>query len=302
MKNYYRTILDQLQFPPEADATLRRAGERVFDRSPALMPQLVASYYDSNFDHEPVLARLEAEHQALDVPIETLRFILIACATERMHEAYVEHGYTEEMFGDFLKDLRCKVCTHHTLSKVYGLPVSSVSYWYPLFLGLKLFALGRLQYEIYQRPDITEPVTVGGHTVQPDDIVRYIHIPAIGPLTKELRMASYRKAYEFFKNDLGDQPLVLYCSSWLLYERNREFMSPTSNIVDFMNDFKIVKSFPVPSINYSCIFNMPYKSGDPAVPKDNALRRSLAAWLDAGGVPGGGDGYFLFDGTTIHND
>ena len=184
LENYYRTILDQLQFPPEADAALCRAGERVFDRSPALMPQLVASYYDSNFDHEPVLARLEAEQQALDVPIETLRFILIACTTKRMHEAYVEHGYTEEMFGDFLKDLRCKVCTHHTLSKVYGLPVSSVSYWYPLFLGLKLFALGRLQYEIYQRPDITEPVVVGGHTVQPDDIVRFIHIPAIGPLTR----------------------------------------------------------------------------------------------------------------------
>lgn len=302
MRTYYHTILDRLQFSPEADAFLRSAGKRVFDRSPTLMPQAVASYYSGNFDHEPVLAQLEAEQQALDVPIDTLRFILIACATERMHEAYVERGYTEEMFVDFLKDLRCKVYTHHTLSKVYGLPVSSVSYWYPLFLGLKLFALGRLQYEIYQRPDITEPVVVGGHTVQPDDIVRFIHIPAIGPLTREARMASYRKAYEFFKNDLGDKPFVLYCTSWLLYERNREFMSPTSNIVDFMNDFKIVKSFPVPSINYACIFDMPYKSGDPAVPKDNALRRSLAAWLDAGGVPGGGDGYFLFDGETIIND
>lgn len=302
MRTYYHLLLDKLHFSPEDDAVLRHAGDLVFEQFPTLMPRVVGMYYESDFNHEPALAELESVQTLLNIPINTLRFILIACAAERMQSAYAEHGYTEEMFTDFLKDLRCKVKTHHTLEKVLGLPVSSVSYWYPLFLGLKLFALGRLQYEIYQRPNITEPVTVGGHTVQPEDIVRFIHIPAIGPLDREARMDSYRKAYEFFKEDLGDKPFVLYCTSWLLYERNREFMSPNSNIVDFMNDFKIVKSFPVPSIDYSCIFNMPYKSGDPAVPKDNALRRSLAAWLDAGGVPGGGDGYFLFDGETIIND
>ncbi len=302
MRSYYFDLLERLAFPSEAHDVFCSIGDRVFTAFPEVLPQVVDTYYDGNFDEKPVYALLEPVSTALDIPMKTLQFMVIACSAKRMEERYRERRYDPQMFADFLKDLRCKVITHHACEKQWGLYNSSIHYWYPLFLGLRLFALGRLQYEVYQRPDITEPIVVGGHTVQPDDIVRFVHIPAIGPLTRESRLDSYRKAYEFFKDDLGDKPFVVYCTSWLLYERNREFMSPDSNIVDFMNDFKIVKSFPVPSMTYSGVFNAPYKSDDPNIPKDTTLRRSLAAWLDAGGVPGGGDGYFLFDGEHIIND
>ena len=115
-------------------------------------------------------------------------------------------------------------------------------------------------------------------------------------------MESYRRAYEFFKNDFKDKPCVFYCTSWMLYERNREFMSPTSNIVRFMSDFKLVKSFEVPEQKYWWVFDRPYEGDASVLLRNTTLRRQMAEWLEQGGTPGGGDGYFVFDGNAIHND
>lgn len=293
------SVLDELQLG-DGDAVLRDAIRRLLASNPDTMDHAVTVYYDSGFSAEPVYEVLLPVTDALDIPVQTANALLVIAATKRMHETYRERGYDEALWTDFLKDLRCKIGECTRWEKVVGL--TKITYWYPLFFKLEIFALGRLQYQIYQRPDQVDTVTVGGYTVQPDEPVFFIHIPGIGPLTKEVRLDSYRRAYEFFKHDHDGKPFVLYCTSWLLYEKNREFLPPRSNILDFMNDFKIVKSFETLNQKYWWVFDRAYEGDASVLPRDTSVRRTLADWLAAGGIPGGGDGYFLFDGETINKE
>ena len=300
MKQYVCALLDQLALSDEGYTVLRDAAERLFAHDPTVLEAAVDTYYTNDFANQPVYDILMPIADALHITKEAVNLLVVAAAAQRMQNTYRERGYDEALFTDFLKDLRCKIGECYRWYGIWGL--TKITYWYPLFFKMKIFALGRLQYELYQRPNQTDAVTVGGYTIAPDEPVFYIHIPGIGPLTEELRFDSYRRAYEFFKNDHDGRPFVCYCGSWLLYERNREFLKPTSNIVGFMNDFKIVKSFEVPEQKYWWVFDMPYEGDASVLPRDTSVRRGLADWLAAGGIPGGGDGYFLFDGERIIND
>ncbi len=300
MKSYLFSFLERLPITDEERVFFTETVARLFTIKPQLLPQSVAAYYDSEFQGEAVAPLLSEGAESLGVSLHTMNLLLVAAAAERLENTYRERGYDEAMFTDFLRDVACKIGECRRWFGERGLP--KVTYWYPLFLKLKLFAFGRLQYEVYQRPNEAQAFTVHGHTVQPTDKVYFIHIPGLGPLTKDLRMDSYRRAYDFFKDDFKETPCVFYCTSWLLYERNREFMPPTSNIVDFMNDFKIVKSFEEPAQKYWWVFDIPYEGDASVLPRDTSLRRRMADWLEQGGTPGGGDGYFVFDGNKIHND
>ena len=300
MESYLLSLLSRLPITDEEHDFFTNAATQLFAKKPLLLPQAVNVYYHSEFQENAVAPFLQEGIDALGVSLHTMNLLLVAASAERLENAYRERGYDEAMFTDFLRDLACKIGECRRWFGERGL--SKITYWYPLFFKLKLFAFGRLQYEVYQRPNENKAYTVHGHTVQPTDQVYFIHIPGLGPLTKDLRMDSYRRAYRFFKEDFNDAPCVFYCTSWLLYERNREFMPPTSNIVDFMNDFKIVKSFEVPEQKYWWVFDVPYEGNASILPRDTSLRRRMAEWLEQGGTPGGGDGYFVFDGETIYND
>ena len=300
MKSYVLALLERLPITDEERRFFINTATQLFSKKPQLLPQAVDVYYRSEFKGDAVAPFLQEGADALGTSLQTMYLLLVAAAAERLENTYRERGYDEAMFTDFLRDVACKIGECRRWFGERGL--SKVTYWYPLFFKLKLFAFGRLQYETYQRPNEDKPYTVHGHTVQPTDQVYFIHIPGFGPLTKELRMNSYQRAYRFFKEDFKDAPCVFYCTSWLLYERNREFMPATSNIVDFMNDFKIVKSFEVPEQKYWWVFDVPYEGDASVLPRDTSLRRRMAEWLEQGGTPGGGDGYFVFDGETLYKD
>ncbi len=300
MRCYYKSLLKKLPLEKEGVDFFEEVGNRIFDKHADALQQAVESYYANNFEKEPVEAIIDPLAADLAVSPYTLYFVLVACASQRMAEEYERRGYEACLFEDFLRDLACKVGECHRWYGEWGL--TKFIYWYPLFFKLEIFALGRLQYQPYKRPNAKLPIDVGGHSIQPEDMVYFIHIPGLGPLTEELRMDSYRRAYAFFKEELKGRPFVLFCNSWMLYERNREFMKPTSNIVGFMNDFKIVRSFESPAQKYWWVFDRPYEGDASVLPRDTSLRRRLAEWLENGGVPGGGEGYFLFDGEHIIND
>lgn len=300
MKNYYSGLLERLPVSAEAKTYFRTVGDRVFDGYDSEFQEAVITYAEENFEPNKTTELAKALTAKSGIPLNAVIFMIVACSAEGMEREYARRGYDPRMFADFLKDLACKVGECHRWHGEWG--YMKLTYWYPLFFRFELFAIGRFQYQLYQRPDEDRPITVGGHTVQPEDMVYFIHIPGIGPLTEDVRLDSYRRAYDFFKDDFGDKPCVFYCTSWLLYERNREFMSPTSNIVAFMNDFKIVKSFEVPVQKYWWVFDQPYEGDASVLPRDTSLRRNLADWLAGGGIPGGGDGYFVFDGEHIVND
>ncbi len=66
-----------------------------------------------------------------------------------------------------------------------------------------------------------------------------VHIPSSGePFEEAARLASYRLAYEFFREELNGGPLVCVCDSWLLYPDYQQILSPSSNILSFQKDFR----------------------------------------------------------------
>ena len=73
--------------------------------------------------------------------------------------------------------------------------------------------------------------------------MKSVHIPSSGePFDQAARLASYKKAYQFFKEELQGGPLVCVCGSWLLYPPYRGILSPTSNVVSFAGDWDILSS------------------------------------------------------------
>ena len=74
------------------------------------------------------------------------------------------------------------------------------------------------------------------------------------------------------------------CHSWLLFQKHREWLPPTSGIVQFMNLFSIVPSAePDYADDLWRIFNIREIKDYGALPEDTLLRRKYKEFLLAGG-------------------
>jgi len=111
--------------------------------------------------------------------------------------------------------------------------------WMNCITSGKLYCLGRLEFEMrgakYDFPDLS--VTKG-------DEVLNIHIPKTDtPLSEDEYMRSFELAEEFFPKYFPDYKYKCFmCDSWLLDNTLKKFLKPTSNIVKFMDMFKIVNN------------------------------------------------------------
>lgn len=298
MKTYYTVLLETIPFRAEAAAYLCEIGKRVLDTQYTAVETAVNAYIGGSLGIEEAAASLHPSANALGISARTMDFVFVACASYHLREKFRQDGIADEVFWDTIADLCCKVEESYTVYGEWGI---DCLLWYDIFFKGNLFWLGRLQYERRTLPSDT-PVTVGGYTVQPNDTVYSVHIPSSGPLTREARMDSYRRAYTFFKEELGGKPMVCCCLSWLLFPANREIFPPHLNLIDFMGDFKIVDQQPNNFRDLWRVFGMPYTGDLSVLPRDNTMRRAFGEWLDNGGQPGYGVGYFVFDGEHILND
>ena len=92
---------------------------------------------------------------------------------------------------------------------VQGVWGNFVAHWYPIFFSNDIVKLGRLEYEnVTYEGEV--PYEKNGYVVRPGDKVKSVHIPSSGePFDQAARLASYKKAYQFFKEELQGGPLVL---------------------------------------------------------------------------------------------
>ena len=92
------------------------------------------------------------------------------------------------------------------------------------------------------------------------------------------------------------------CESWLLYPRNREILSPASNIIGFLGDWDIVQSGETPEFHDAWrVFGADYKKPLDQLPERTSMQRAFKRWLLAGNQTGWGLGLLIFDGKTILN-
>lgn len=145
------------------------------------------------------------------------------------YEEYQERGYTDQVFDETFYDITiwCREC--YRKHGVYGL---DELWWLGQSVKLKLFRLGRLQFE----PILVEKDMKGREqTIQAGTKALNVHIPEGEPLKMEACRESFGRAREFF----GQEYQVYVCDSWLLSPHLEEVLPNTSNIIRFQKLFEV---------------------------------------------------------------
>lgn len=296
--DYLKTFMNNLDLPADSRAPLTRDYEILLntpgaaeEMETARVKMLAdANWWDELVPHMNKLSETSGLHRHI------VDFLFMMASSEQMRADYAAAGLSDDLFWDTIADLKYKLIECHDVYGIWGI---FVAFWHAWFFQLRRFKLGRLQFEPYKYSG-KEPVTLGGYTVNPGDTVYNMHIPSCGPLTKELRIDSYKEAYEFFKKDLDGKPMVFMCHSWLLYLGNREILPAHLNMVDFINDFHIVESAPIDDFYDKWrVFGKDFEKPNEALPEDTTMRRCFKKWLLEGKKTGEGLGVFIYDGENF---
>ncbi len=297
MLNYYLDFLSHYPLGEDEKNALEAAGKKLLPAYEKELKALIDEYFKNGFEIGAITDGRKELASASGIEFYTVNFILLVCASEKIREAYIEKGYGEQLFYDSFEDLFYKVRECKAVHGIYGIFVES---WYNGFFKLRIFKLGRLEYELKSYDG--NKYICDGLEIDEGMPVLGIHIPSSGPLTLESRMDSYRKAYDFFSDRVKDGKIVFVCNSWLLYETNKEIFPAGSNMVSFISDWDIVYSQPTEKFNDSWrVFNRGYDGDTSVLPADTSLRRAIIAWLNEGKPMGYGKGIIVFNGDKILN-
>ncbi len=245
--------------------------------------------YEKAFEGIDLLASDMEEHS------HTMSMLLLLLCADPLFNLYQKRGLSESLYWDTMKDLTYKLNECH---QVYGIWGVFVRNWYPGFYELSRFALGRMQYE-YSEFELDHFEWNGIRVTKGDKVIN-MHIPSCGSFTEDIRLDSYKKAYEFYKKDFGDKPIPMVCSSWLLFPEHRKILSEDSNIRGFMNDFSyIVGELDDKFEDGWRVFGSDFMKAPKDWPRKTTLQKAYGDHIDMGGKTGSGYGVFFFDGEKI---
>lgn len=228
----------------------------------------------------------------------TMHFVFLLCLTENLKKKYDLLGIDEKVYYETMRDLKCKLLE---CMECRGVPGTFVAWWIDGFFRLERVAYGRFQYEVSTYGGKEAYKLKCGKVLNPGDIFVGFHIPSSGvSLSDEIRMASYKEAYENVKHLFPDGIVIFGCGSWLLYPKHREFIPERLNIRRFMDDFEIVEWNENDDF-HDCwrIFGKDAKLPYDKLPKDTSLKKAYAEWLASGHKTGGAFGVIAFDGEKI---
>ena len=165
----------------------------------------------------------------------------LAVADTYTRAQYRKRGIPDTVYIASLRDIVLWVRDAEWADGVAGLCNAP---WIAHTLFLELFWIGRLQFE-FSKTDYRQarlPKNVRKTAPFPDGApVLNVHIPASGPLRLPDAIASFAAAQDFFCSYFPEYAFAGFvCDSWLLDERNRSFMRPDSNILQFFSAFDLV--------------------------------------------------------------
>jgi len=283
---FYEKLSERLSLPQEVRELIFEIKQKLGD-----LPELQNLLFANENTTEKMQEEIKQLSKGTKIHEYTLSFYILFISAKRLWEVYSERGISEEIFFNTMMDLKYKLDECKMVHDIWG---TFVFEWYPGFYHLRRFGLGRLQYDVatYQWDDYTK----NGVTVKKGDPVYFCHIPSAGPLTKELRLDSYKKAFEFF----GRNPLVIVTDSWILYPGQREFLPSGSNILDFMNDFDIISSEDRETFtNAWRVFGKFHTLPPEQWPQETSLQQAYTGRVLSGKPTGKGRGIIIFDGERI---
>jgi hypothetical protein len=294
-QDFIKYTMEKIEFPEEAREVFLHLCRKIEGKKEFLgkFTELADRFMDGESDS--VFEELDVLAETMEVHTYSMSMLLLLWCSEPLLERYGWEDISEDIFWDTIYDLHCKLME---CFEVYGIWGTFVRTWYPGFYQMNRFALGRLQYEYSDF--LLEEYEADGNLVKKDDRVINMHIPSSGSFSKEIRLDSYKKAFEFYKDDFGGRPIPMVCDSWLLYPKHREFLPEHLNIRSFMEDFTYIKGSEEDKFNNAWrVFGKDSDKAPDELPQNTSLQKAFAKYLMAGGKTGSGYGVFFFDGEKI---
>ena len=298
--DFMKLLMNKTGFPQEAgEEALRCAAALAQSGQEAALDSGVDSFYRQDLNiqlAEPLIQTIAREG---GVHPYTVWLLFLIQAAKPAVASYLEKGVPEDLVWETFRDLKFKVMECKNVQGVWG---NFVAFWYPIFYSCDILKLGRLEFENTVYKEDT-PYVWGEYVIRPGDPVKSVHIPSSRePFDQAARLDSYKRAYGFFKEELQGKPLVCVCDSWLLYPRNREILSPTSNIVSFSSDFDVIRWKESEEFHDAWrVFGGEYQNPPADLPENTSMQRAFKKWLMEGKKTGSGFGVLLFDGEKILN-
>ena len=247
------------------------------------LKERLTAYYSKNKSKTEALAK-ECKSKGFGVLNHRSHITRLAVCTQYLmytEQRYKELGIDKSILEATAKDIGiwCKNNGNKGLKN---------HMWIQNHLKAELFKLGRLQFQLFKCNNPTLPYSK--LPFQKGDSLIYIHIPQGEKLRLSECKDSIRQANEFFAKYFPCHKYSCYlCESWLLYDKNKEFMDADSNIIQFQSLFDINVSLPIDAQAIERIYGK-RRLNKRNYPQNTHLQKSAKEYMLGGGRLGIGIG------------
>lgn len=289
-----QSLCEKLQFPEAAISELCKRWSDIEIDPVALDSMKKACDSFSSQEELDWKQDLQNVSEVTGIHPYTVDMLLLLLAVPVLEADYRKHGLPETVFGDMVKDLRCKLLECYAVFGIWG--IASIGWERGFFLRDR-FALGRLQYECRAYPKESY-----GDTIKRGEPALVCHIPSGEPLTKDAVIDSLTRAYHFFPQVRLDGKIVVICNSWMLYPGYEMLFPADSNLACFRKIFHVVDQRHDPDrTDFWRIFDRPWSENIQwdSLPCKSGLQKKMRQYLEKGGTMGSGWGVLIFDGENI---
>ncbi|MBE5818080.1 MAG: hypothetical protein E7312_03390 [Clostridiales bacterium] len=296
-------VLDHLNYinshngmPKDAIVEINSLVERIYsDNDFTVACEAIVARIFENDNCEDRINELSKQY---DVYPNMLKLVICQLCSIEKKRICEQAGLSEEHFLEQMLDMAVWTKTNYELNGKWGLAEYG---WNLSTIRGGITRLGRLQCENPHVIKADMGITLGGIEIKAGMTAVGIHIPEGDSLTREKRLDSYKRIYEYHKLQ---GPCIFECESWLFHPLNEQMLPATSNILDFMRDFYIVEFAETGTGDMWRVFGRHWqtaKNNYDLLPRDTGLRRAYADLLKSGKKPAAGHGVFIYDGENFYN-
>lgn len=299
-KEYLILFMEKTCFPLEAQEFILNAFDTIENTHKTEFLELLTEYKNIQYVTRDLVTPVIELSEKANLHEYTVWLLLVVAASKTAMQEFAKKGADEQIFWDTFTDLRYKLLECKQVKGVWG---TFVAHWYRKLLLANVIKLGRLEYES-RTFAFDEPYVFGDLTFKGEVDVKSVHIPsAPEKFDFPARLDSYKKAYKFFTGCEKGRPMIFICHSWLLFTPYKEILSPKSNIVDFMNDFDIIRLEETERFGDAWrIFGDEATKSPEDLPEKTSLQRIFKQYLMQNKPVGLGLGVIIFDGEKILNN
>lgn len=291
MREYLENFLKKHGYEEDDSAYLLTCYDKIYSDSEtkAYFDKAVALYNENiNCEYGDIVSLADKAAKKLYIYEYTAELIMFLLFTKKLKERYDQRGISEEIFNATVNDFRYQM---QVCKQVRGIIGTECADWCMGFIRMTRFGIGRFQYEI---TNFGYDYEKDGKVLTSESKVLNVHIPASGePLSEKLALDSFKKAKEFYKDEIGE-PFAFKCSSWLMYPEHETMLNHQSNIYRFSKMFDYL-DYGTKKDNWDLyrIFGT-YEKRPEYLPEKTSLQKAYKKHLLVGGKTGYGVGVFLY--------